>query len=74
MQEWLMKPLHSIPNLKCGDAGPQLSYLAPELVRMDYKMNLAYLLAEVNQSRLENNQAILHQLSGRSSYDSKLLI
>ena len=37
-----MRILHVIPNLSGGGAERQLSYLAPELVRMGHEVHIAY--------------------------------
>ena len=63
--------LHLIPNLSGGGAERQLSYLAPELVRMGHDIHIAY--SREGNYKLDLPGVELHQLKTRSNYDPYLL-
>lgn len=66
-----MRLLHLIPNLSGGGAERQLSYLAPELVRMGHDVHIAYSKEGANKPELPG--VVLHQFKSRSNYDPYLL-
>jgi glycosyltransferase involved in cell wall biosynthesis len=66
-----MHILHLIPALSGGGAERQLSYLAPELVRMGHEVHIAYSKEGPNKPELPG--ILLHQLKSRSNYDPYLL-
>lgn len=65
-----MRILHLIPTLSGGGAERQLSYLAPELVRMGHNVHLAYSKEGPNKPELPG--VVLHRLKSRSNYDPYL--
>jgi glycosyltransferase involved in cell wall biosynthesis len=67
-----MRILHTIPNLSGGGAERQLSYLAPELVRMGHDVHIAYSREGPHKPDLVGVE--LHQLKSRSNYDPYLLL
>ena len=66
-----MKILHLIPNLSGGGAEQQLSYLAPELVRLGHEVHLAY--SREGPYKPEMPGVVLHRLKSSSNYDTYLL-
>jgi len=66
-----MHILHLIPALSGGGAERQLSYLAPQLVRMGHDVHIAYSKEGPNKPELPG--VVLHQLKSRSNYDPYLL-
>lgn len=66
-----MRLLHLIPNLSSGGTERQLSYLAPELVRMGHDVHIAY--SKEGPYKPELPGVVLHQLKSRSNYDPYLL-
>jgi glycosyltransferase involved in cell wall biosynthesis len=66
-----MKIFHLIPNLSGGGAERQLSYLAPELVRMGHEVHVVYVSQGPEKSEMPG--VVLHQLKLRSNYDPFLL-
>ena len=66
-----MRILHLIPSLSGGGAERQLSYLAPELVRMGHDVHIAY--SEEGPQKPELADVVLHQLKSLSNYDPYLL-
>ena len=66
-----MRILHLIPSLSGGGAEQQLSYLAPELVRMGHDVHLAYSNGGPHKPKLPG--VALHKLKAQSNYDPYLL-
>ncbi|MDD4869349.1 MAG: glycosyltransferase [Kiritimatiellae bacterium] len=66
-----MRILNLIPQLSCGGAERQLSYLAPELVRMGHDVHIAYCGQGPQKPELPG--VLLHQIKARSNYDPCLL-
>ncbi|MFH1902560.1 MAG: glycosyltransferase [Candidatus Omnitrophota bacterium] len=66
-----MKILHLIPSLSGGGAERQLSYLAPELVRMGHDVHIAY--SKDGPCKPELPGVVLHKLKSRSNYNPYLL-
>ena len=66
-----MRILYFIPHLSGGGAERQLSYLAPELVRMGHDVHIAYTHTGSVEPELSNVK--LHQLKSRSNYDPFLI-
>lgn len=66
-----MRILHLIPSLSGGGAERQLSYLAPELVRIGHEVHVAYSMDGPHRPELPG--VVLHQLNSRSNYDPYLL-
>ena len=66
-----MRILHIISNLSGGGTERQLSYLAPELVRMGHEVHVAYSTEGPHRSELPG--VVLHQLKSISNYDPYLL-
>jgi len=69
-----MRLLHCIPNLVHGGAERQLSYLAPELVRLGHEIHVAYLNGGPNLCRLQKWGVFLHPLPHRNYYDPFILL
>ena len=65
--------LHCIPTLEGGGAERQLSYLAPELVRLGWDVHVAYIRPGANLDRLNQSGVTLHQLKRLGAYDPRLL-
>jgi len=63
--------LNLISHLSKGGAERQFSYLAPELVRMGHKVDVAYL--REGPARLELSGVTMHQLVAINNYDPYLL-
>ena len=66
-----MRILHILPHLSGGGAERQFCYLAPELVRMGHRVDVAYL--NNGPDRLELSGVTMHQLVARNNYDPYLL-
>jgi glycosyltransferase involved in cell wall biosynthesis len=66
-----MRILHLIPTLSGGGAERQLSYLAPELVRMGHDVHVAYSNEGPNRPKLPS--VALHRFKSLSNYDPCLL-
>jgi glycosyltransferase involved in cell wall biosynthesis len=62
--------LNCIPALSIGGAEQQLSYLAPELVRMGHDVHIAY--SKEGYCMPELSGVVLHHLKSRSNYDPYL--
>lgn len=69
-----MKILHCISGLDFGGAERQLSYLAPELVKLGHEVHVAFLSGRINLARLKSNNVQLHNLSRKSNYDPRIFI
>jgi len=65
-----MRILHLIPNLSGGGAERQLSYLAPELVRLQHDVHIAYSEEGPQKPRLSGVE--LHRFKTLSNYDPLL--
>lgn len=65
--------LHCIGSLGGGGAERQLSYLLCGLVERGVVVDLAYIHAGPNLSRLERAGVRMHQLRGASNYDPRLV-
>lgn len=61
---------HLLPHLSAGGAERQFSYLAPELVRMGHKVDVACLTQ--GQDRPDLNGVRVHRLVARSNHDPHL--
>jgi glycosyltransferase involved in cell wall biosynthesis len=66
-----MRILHFITDLTGGGAEKQLSYLAPELVRMGHEVHVAYYHDGPSKQQLPGVE--LHQFRASSNYDPALL-
>jgi glycosyltransferase involved in cell wall biosynthesis len=62
-----MRILHLIPSLSGGGAERQLSYLAPELVRIGHDVHIAY--SKEGPQYPELPGVVFHQFKARSNYD-----
>jgi glycosyltransferase involved in cell wall biosynthesis len=67
-----MRILNLIPSLSGGGAERQLSYLAPELVKMGHDVHIAYLNDGPEKLTLEG--VVLHQLKSSSNYNPFLIL
>lgn len=68
-----MRILHLIPNLACGGAERQLSYLAPELANKGLQVHVALLGGGPYLCRLADSQVFIHQLRCHNNYDPYIL-
>jgi glycosyltransferase involved in cell wall biosynthesis len=66
-----MKIMHMIPQLSGGGTERQLSYLAPELVRMGHEVHVAYSMDGPDRPQLPG--VVLHRLKSGSNCDPSLL-
>lgn len=66
-----MRILHILPHLSGGGAERQFSYLAPELVRMNHNMNVAYLSNGPVMPSLSG--VTMYRLTAKNNYDPYIL-
>jgi len=66
-----LRILHLLPNLSGGGAERQFGYLAPELVRMGHRVDVAYL--ENGPTKPALRYVTLHKLVAINNYDPYLL-
>lgn len=67
-----MRILNLISSLSGGGAELQLSYLAPELVKIGHQVHIAYITEGPNKPKFEG--VLLYKLETRSNYNPCLLI
>ena len=65
--------LHLIPSLSGGGAERQLSYLAPELVRLGWEVHIGFLKTGPVSTSRNKCGVHFHKISHRGNYDPRIL-
>jgi len=68
-----MRIVNFIHTLGFGGAERQLSYIAPELVRLNHDVHIAYFQDGTYNHRLRDGGVILHKLTVKSNYDIDII-
>lgn len=69
-----MRVVHCISSLAGGGAERQLSYLAPELVRMGIDVHVAYLRGGPYLNTLQEHGVKLHHIASKNNHDPSIFI